>query len=89
MYSVFGALWFVDPDAMLPAVRRRLRGALAFSWSHLNGVTAAARWDFTAPEWAERLDKHGFADIECREIGRPTNAGRGHPTFLVRARTGS
>lgn len=33
VYSVFGAVWFTDPAALLPAIRRRLRpgGVLAFS----------------------------------------------------------
>ncbi|MDX3360576.1 MULTISPECIES: class I SAM-dependent methyltransferase [Streptomyces] len=33
VYSVFGAVWFTDPDRLLPAVRARLRpgGVLAFS----------------------------------------------------------
>ncbi|MFE3250227.1 class I SAM-dependent methyltransferase [Streptomyces sp. NPDC059209] len=33
VYSVFGAVWFTDPDVLLPAIRRRLRpgGVLAFS----------------------------------------------------------
>ncbi len=88
MYSVFGALWFVDPDVMLPAIHRRLRGTLAFSWSHLKPATAVARWDLAPQEWAERLGEHGFGDIECREIQRPASTDRGHPTFLVRARTG-
>ncbi|GAA1376724.1 class I SAM-dependent methyltransferase [Catellatospora chokoriensis] len=32
-YSVFGAHWFVEPDLLLPAVHRRLRGVLAFSYA--------------------------------------------------------
>ncbi|PSJ29053.1 class I SAM-dependent methyltransferase [Streptosporangium nondiastaticum] len=33
VYSVFGAIWFTDPDQMLPAIRQVLRpgGVLAFS----------------------------------------------------------
>jgi SAM-dependent methyltransferase len=86
MYSVFGALWFIDPDRMLPAVRRRLRGTLAFSWSHMNAATAVARWDLGSEEWAERLTKHGFGYVEHRVIERPASTDHGYPTFLVRAR---
>ncbi|MDI1466293.1 class I SAM-dependent methyltransferase [Catellatospora sp. KI3] len=86
MYSVFGALWFIDPELMLPAVHRRLRGTLAFSWTHMNAATAVARWDFEPEEWAGRLAEHGFGEIEYRVIERPASTDRGHPTFLVRAR---
>ena len=84
-YSVFGALWFVDPDAMLPALHRRLHGTLAFSYADMNGVSALPRWDMEPDEWAERLDKHGFTDIEHRVIDPPDSVARSRPTFLVRA----
>lgn len=85
VYSVFGAVWFVDPDVLLPAIHRRLRGTLAFSWSPMNAVSALPRWDLEFDEWGDRLDKHGFVDIEHREVAPPASGGRGQPTFLVRA----
>ncbi len=84
-YSVFGALWFVDPDAMLPALHRRLRGTLAFSYADLNGVSAIPRWDLEPHEWGERLDKHGFTEIQHQVIGPPDRTAQIHPTILVRA----
>ncbi|GAA2384501.1 hypothetical protein Cme02nite_66190 [Catellatospora methionotrophica] len=85
VYSVFGAVWFVDPEVLLPAIHRRLRGTLAFSWSPMNMVSALPRWDLEFDEWGDRLDEHGFVDIEHREVTPPASAGRGQPTFLVRA----
>ncbi|MBV1851484.1 class I SAM-dependent methyltransferase [Catellatospora tritici] len=88
-YSVFGALWFVDPDVLLPAIHRRLRGTLAFSWSPMNGVSALARWDLEPDEWGDRLDTHGFGAIEHLVIDPPPGVERGQPTFLMRARRAS
>ena len=76
VYSVFGALWFVDPDAMLPAIHRRLRGTLAFSCPRMNAVAALPRWDFEPDEWGDRLEKYGFVDIESQVIERPESAVR-------------
>lgn len=86
IYSVFGAIWYVDPDTMLPAIHRRLHGTLAFSYTFMNAVDALPRWDFEPEEWADRLDKCGFVEIETREIPPPPTVERGHPTFLIRAR---
>lgn len=85
VYSVFGALWFVDPDLLLPAVGRRLRGVLAFSYAPMDLVLGLPRWDLEFEEWDERLDKHGFVDVEHQVIAPPAGAERGRPTFLVRA----
>ncbi|GAA1394375.1 class I SAM-dependent methyltransferase [Catellatospora coxensis] len=85
VYSVFGAVWFVDPEVLLPAINRRLRGTLAFSWSPMNVVPTLPRWDLEAAEWGDRLDKHGFVDIEHREVAPPADGEGGQPTFLVRA----
>jgi SAM-dependent methyltransferase len=87
IYSVFGALWFIDPDLMLPAVHRRLRGTLAFSYTLINAVTAQPRWDLEPEQWARRLERHGFTDVESRVIAPPTDERSGQPTFLLRAAT--
>ncbi|MEU8076603.1 class I SAM-dependent methyltransferase [Catellatospora citrea] len=42
-YSVFGAHWFADPDLLLPAVHRRLRGVITFTYAPLNVVSAVQR----------------------------------------------
>lgn len=85
VYSVFGALWFVDPDILLPAIYRRLRGTLAFSYTLMKAVPALPRWDLTPHEWRDRLQKCGFAEIEQRLIEPPAGPGDAPPTFLIRA----
>ena len=85
IYSVFGAIWFIDPEMMLPAVHRQLRGTLAFSYSYLNAVSAFPRWDFEPEQWAERLEEHGFANVEYQVINPPAGVTRGQPTYLIRA----
>jgi predicted TPR repeat methyltransferase len=83
IYSVFGAVWFVDPELMLPAIRERLQGVLAFSYAEMNAVSSVPRWDLEPDEWALQLDKHGFTNIEMREIEPP--AGKTPGTVLFRA----
>ncbi|BCJ76175.1 hypothetical protein CS0771_57190 [Catellatospora sp. IY07-71] len=85
IYSVFGALWFVDPDMLLPAIHRRLRGTLAFSYTFMNSVEGLPRWDLDPEEWTDRLEKHGFAEVELQQIAPPDGVDRGQPTFLMRA----
>ncbi|MGW5697173.1 class I SAM-dependent methyltransferase [Streptomyces asiaticus] len=45
VFSVFGAVWFIDPAGLLPAIRERLRpgGVLAFSQRPPVGAATAAR----------------------------------------------
>lgn len=85
VYSVFGALWFVDPDVLLPAIHRRLRGTLAFSYTLMKSVPAFPRWDLEADEWRDRLENCGFDEFEHRIVDPPTGAGNAQPTFLIRA----
>ncbi|WP_203750160.1 class I SAM-dependent methyltransferase [Catellatospora bangladeshensis] len=85
VYSVFGALWFVDPEVLLPAIHHRLRGVLAFSWSPMKPIPGLPRWDLEPGEWRERLEKHGYEDIECQVIDPPAGAESDQCTFFVRA----
>jgi SAM-dependent methyltransferase len=38
VYSVFGAVWFLDPETLLPLIRRRLRAGGQLVFAHLPPV---------------------------------------------------
>ncbi|MET8559251.1 class I SAM-dependent methyltransferase [Streptomyces flaveolus] len=88
--SIFGAMWFVDPDTLLPLIRSRmaLGGILAFS--HLppgsqgpKPARAGLRHDRTPDEWGRVLTGYGFSDVRVSLIDPPE--GRAVGTMLVRA----
>jgi SAM-dependent methyltransferase len=95
VYSVFGAAWFTDPTALLPAVRSALRpgGMLAFSHADArpegNGLLdvdpPVRRWDYSPQTWARLLANYGFTDVATRELP-PTRGFPQWPTMLVTAR---
>ncbi|WP_211237614.1 MULTISPECIES: hypothetical protein [Actinoalloteichus] len=91
MLSIFGAVWFTDPDILLPLVRERmiLGGVLAFS--HLPPGSqgprpgdAGMRHDHSPDEWARFLPGHGFSEVGVSLVGPPP--GRAVGTTLGRAR---
>ncbi len=97
VYSVFGAVWFTDPAALLPVVQARLRpgGVFAFSQAdvqpaagrcNLDNPAAIERWDFRPATWSFLLRTYGFRQVTTREL--PATKGfRGWPTMLVTGQT--
>lgn len=91
VYSVFGAVWFIDPDVLLPLVRQRLNrgGMLAFSHTAPVDCTPLAptarirRNDLDAEQWVDLLVRHDFVNAEADIIDAP--GGVGQRTLLVRA----
>ncbi|MCX4827623.1 MULTISPECIES: class I SAM-dependent methyltransferase [unclassified Streptomyces] len=88
--SIFGAVWFVDPDELLPLVRARMNDGGVLAFSHLPADSqelkpgrAGMRHDHTPDEWTEFLHRHGFTDVRTEIIEPP--AGQSAATMLIRA----
>ncbi|MFH8471430.1 class I SAM-dependent methyltransferase [Streptomyces sp. NPDC018000] len=93
--SIFGPVWFTDPEQLLPLIRKRLSpgGVLAFSHKPpaegmepvgtLREAKAVIRWDYTPEEWSTSLTSAGFSDIKAEIVSPPEGKGTG--TLLVRA----
>ncbi|MEV5544207.1 class I SAM-dependent methyltransferase [Saccharopolyspora shandongensis] len=68
-YSRFGAVWFTNPDQLLPAIAARLRPGGRFVFSHVAPgfrPFAEPRWDFEVESWCERLTGLGFSEVYGR-----------------------
>jgi SAM-dependent methyltransferase len=88
--SIFGAVWFVDPDTLLPLIRSRMAPGGILAFSHLppgseepKPAKAGLRHDRTPDEWERTLMCHGFSDVGVSLIDPPV--GRAVGTMLVRA----
>lgn len=88
--SIFGAVWFVDPDTLLPLIRSRMAPGAILAFSHLppgsQGPRPARdgmRHDRTPDEWRRLLTGHGFSDMHVSLIDPPE--GRVVGTMLIRA----
>ncbi|MFC8714199.1 class I SAM-dependent methyltransferase [Streptomyces sp. NPDC057197] len=93
--SIFGPVWFTDPEQLLPLVRKRLSpgGVLAFSHKPplagsepvgtLREARAVTRWDYSPEEWSALLASSGYSDIKAEVISPPE--GKDVGTLLVRA----
>ncbi|GAA3968155.1 hypothetical protein GCM10022384_19480 [Streptomyces marokkonensis] len=69
--SIFGPVWFTDPEQLLPLIRKRLSpdGVLVFSHKPpmvgsqpvgtLRAAKAVTRWDYTPEEWSALLISSG------------------------------
>lgn len=91
VYSIFGAVWFTDPEALFPLVRKRLSvgGVFAFSQppaaSEANEAGQVVRqWHLPVHEWVEHLAAAGFGEIVAETIDAPELGKPG--TVLIRAR---
>ncbi|SMF66790.1 trans-aconitate 2-methyltransferase [Streptomyces sp. Amel2xC10] len=90
--SIFGAVWFVDPDTLIPLIRSRMAPGGILVFSHLppgsqgpEPVGAGLRYDRTPDEWRRILTGHGFSDVRMSLIDPPE--GRTVGTMLVRCST--
>ncbi|MFJ9537038.1 class I SAM-dependent methyltransferase [Streptomyces sp. NPDC101225] len=91
--SIFGAVWFVDPDTLLPLIRSRMTPGGILAFSHLppgsqgpkpaNPAKPGLRHDRTPDEWGLTLTRHGFSDVCVSLIDPPEGGTVG--TMLVRA----
>ncbi|MEU6351524.1 class I SAM-dependent methyltransferase [Streptomyces sp. NPDC047072] len=88
--SIFGAVWFVDPDTLLPLIRSHVAPGGILAFSHLppgsqgpKTARAGLRHDRTPDEWERILTGHGFSDVRVSLIDPPEGAAVG--TMLVRA----
>ncbi|MFF4602521.1 class I SAM-dependent methyltransferase [Streptomyces sp. NPDC001339] len=95
VFSIFGAVWFTDPERLLPLVRERLSQGGVFAFSHkppakdqqpgaaLRQARAVSRWDCSADEWVDLLASVGFSNITAKVVAPPESEQEG--TLLVRA----
>jgi SAM-dependent methyltransferase len=88
--SIFGAVWFVDPDTLLPLIRSRTASGGILAFSHLppdsqgpKPARAGLRHDRTPDQWGRILTRHGFSGVSVSLIDPPE--GRAVGTMLVRA----
>ncbi|MEU5426251.1 class I SAM-dependent methyltransferase [Streptomyces olivoreticuli] len=93
--SIFGPVWFIDPEQLLPLVRDCLTPRGVFAFSHkppradrqaggtLREARAVSRWDYSADQWANLLAAERFANIQVEVIPPPDDQTEG--TLLVRA----
>lgn len=93
--SIFGPVWFTDPEQLLPLIRRRLSpgGVLAFSHRPPTAGTqpagaprearAVTRWDYSPEEWSRLLASSGYSNPKAEVI--PPPEGHDVGTLLMRA----
>ncbi|MGA5224565.1 class I SAM-dependent methyltransferase [Streptomyces albidoflavus] len=93
--SIFGPVWFTEPEQFLPLIRKRLSpgGVLAFSHkppqddrqtvTTLREARAVTRWDRSPEEWTSLLASSGFSQPKADII--PPPEGHCGATLLVTA----
>jgi SAM-dependent methyltransferase len=89
-YSIFGAVWFTDPELLLPLIRRTLTpgGVLAFSQPPADDSPPPAQqwitqYHLPIDQWEAMLTAVGFEQIHSQLIPAPSTDAVG--TQLVRA----
>lgn len=92
-YSIFGAVWFTDPDLLLPLIRQALTpgGVLAFSQLPASDdppppQRRIVQHHLPVEQWEALLTAAGFDQIHSRLIPAPSADETG--TVLVRAVAG-
>ncbi|MDX3832456.1 class I SAM-dependent methyltransferase [Streptomyces europaeiscabiei] len=88
--SIFGAVWFVDPNILVPLIRSRMAAGGILAFSHVppgsqgpQPARSGLRHDRAPDEWRRLLTGHGFSDVTVSLIEPPE--GRAAGTMLVRA----
>lgn len=91
VYSVFGAVWFIDPTILLPLIRKKLKAGGVLAFSHLPATEQKPhsnrmikKWNYPAEQWIKLLSSEGFDAATTQIIPAPTADQPG--TLLVRAR---
>ena len=91
VYSIFGAVWFTDPDVLLPLVRNRMTLGGIFAFSHLPATDDKPKPDrlvskinLPAERWREKLADAGFGAVTADVVPAPVPGKPG--TLLITAR---
>jgi len=91
VYSIFGAVWFTDPEVLFPLVRKKMCDGGVFAFSQPPAAPQEGKAGqvirqrhLPVHEWTEQLAAAGFGEvvaetIEAPELGKPG-------TVLVHAR---
>jgi SAM-dependent methyltransferase len=93
--SIFGPVWFTDPEQLLPLIRKRLSSGGVLAFSHkpsaegmepvgtLRTAKAVTRWDYGPDEWSALLTDSGYSNPQAEVVSPPEGQDVG--TLLVRA----
>lgn len=91
VYSIFGAVWFTDPDLLLPLVCNRMTPGGVFAFSHLPATDdepksgrLITKVNLSAGRWTEKLAEAGFGSMTADVVPAPMPDKPG--TLLVTAR---
>lgn len=91
VYSIFGAVWFTDPQALFPSVRKKMSdgGVFAFSQPPATPQEDQAgqvirQWHLPIHHWVEQLTAAGFSEVAAETIDAPEPGKPG--TVLIHAR---
>lgn len=78
VYSIFGAVWFTDPEILFPLVHKRMSGGGIFAFSHPPAIPQEDRpdqvvrqWHLPADRWTDVLAAAGFASATAEIIDAP------------------
>ncbi|SDO49155.1 class I SAM-dependent methyltransferase [Lentzea jiangxiensis] len=90
VYSIFGAVWFTDPEILFPLVRKRVSDEGIFAFSHppaspqeYKPGQVIRQWHLAPTRWTDLLTDTGFADAAAEVIDAPEPGKPG--TVLVYA----
>ncbi|MGW6936110.1 class I SAM-dependent methyltransferase [Lentzea sp. NPDC054927] len=91
VYSIFGAVWFTEPEALFPLVRKRMSGGGVFAFSQPPATVQedearqiVRQRHLPVRQWIEQLAATGFTEIVAETIDAPELGKPG--TVLIRAR---
>ncbi|KJK49615.1 methyltransferase type 11 [Lentzea aerocolonigenes] len=91
VYSIFGAVWFTDPQVLFPLVRKKLNDGGVFAFSQPpatpqqdEGGRVIRQWHLPVHQWIEQLAAAGFSEIVAETVEAPEPGKPG--TVLVHAR---
>jgi SAM-dependent methyltransferase len=90
VYSIFGAIWFTDPDSLLPVIHHALVPGGILAFSHLPASDTPPPADrlitqhhLPIGQWENLLRSNGFSQVAIEIIPAPAADKPG--TLLVRA----
>jgi SAM-dependent methyltransferase len=91
IYSIFGAVWFTDPELLFPLVRKRMVDGGVFAFSQPPAIAREEKpgqvirqRHLPVIQWTEQLVVAGFSDIVVQTVDAPEPDKPG--TVLIHAR---